>query len=83
MKKLILSLMVTAFAIGTQAGDTSACCSKDGAGCCAATTTTAAKAQCPMAKDKKANASLAGKNNKTSLNKQKLETPKAISVASR
>ena len=50
MKKLVLSVMVTAFAVAVYAGEGKSCSDKEGGSCCAAKTKTSqqAQAQCPM-----------------------------------
>lgn len=73
MKKLILSVVVAAFAVAVQAGD--GACSEGG--CCAAKqASTEAKGECPMAakQAKLASKSKAGKQTV----KQQLKSPKAV-----
>ncbi len=88
MKKLILSLMLVAFAVAVvQAGDDAKTCSdKDKAACCAkAKAGDQAKAQCPMAKEAKANCPYADKATKANCDKdaaqkQALASPKALAT---
>jgi len=51
MKRIILSVMVLAFAVAVQAADTKACQDKDKPACCPskAKTSTEAKGDCPFA----------------------------------
>jgi hypothetical protein len=67
MKKLLLSLMLVAFAVAVQAGDDKSCADK---ACCSKTKATAdAKAACPMA----------GKQAKdAAASKQPIQSPKAL-----
>lgn len=80
MKKLILSVMLTAFAVALNAGEAKA--GADKAPCCAKSTADA-KAVCPMskeAKDAKAACPMAGKDAKaTAAVKQPLQSPKVAS----
>jgi hypothetical protein len=78
MKKLILSVVVAAFAFAVQAGGDAACSEKSGS-CCAAKqqVSTDAKAQCPMAKQQAAKAQNAGAKQVSV--KQPLKSPKAMS----
>ncbi len=70
MKKLLLSLFVSAFAVAVQAGDDGACTS-----CCAASKDSVqAKSECSMAKQAKAK-----KGARQASAKQVLKSPKATS----
>jgi len=73
MKKLILSAIVSAFVVGAYAGE--AC---DGSSCCAKTQTTQTKSS-TCTKSQKTYT----KSNKNSTSKQPLQSPKAMSLASR
>ncbi len=88
MKKLILSLVMVAFAVAVQAGDDAKSCpDKDKAACCAKMKAgDQAKAQCPMNKEAKATCPYADKADKACCNKdmaqkdaqkQALNSPKA------
>jgi hypothetical protein len=79
MKKIILSVMLVAFAVAVQAGDTKSCQAKEGSksACCAVKTSSQAKSGCcPMmgakggCKDKQAK-------------QNALVSPKAASLASK
>ena len=48
MKKLILSLVIVAFAVAVQAGDSKACAGKDKTACTAKTSCSADKTACTM-----------------------------------
>lgn len=79
MKKLILTIVVAAFAVAVQAGD--------GACCAAQQTSNGAKATCPMAQEAKADCTMAKQAKVASskskaatrqvANKQALKSPKA------
>jgi hypothetical protein len=58
MKQIILSVMVMAFAVAVQAGDSTTCQNKDKAGCCAGKVQTSIQAQ--TAPDKGASSCCAG-----------------------
>ena len=81
MKKIILSVMVTAFAVAVYAGEGKACSDKEGS-CCAgkAKTSVQVKGECPMAKQASACSSTAAKN-KGIAAKQVLMSPKAQAEA--
>jgi hypothetical protein len=76
MKKLILSVVVAAFAVAVQAGD--GACSEGG--CCAAKqASTEAKAECPMAAKQAKQTKLASKSKAGKQTvKQQLKSPKAV-----
>jgi len=76
MKKLLLSVVVAAFAVAVQAGDNGAC----GSCCSTKKTSVEAKGECPMSKQAKANASKTDKTlAKQASLKQPLKSPKATS----
>ncbi len=71
MKKLLLSLVVAAFAVAVQAGNDGSCSA--GGSCCAAKKAASeAKAECPMAKQAKVK-----KGASQASAKQALKSPKA------
>ncbi|HEY5911770.1 MAG TPA: hypothetical protein VJA21_14305 [Verrucomicrobiae bacterium] len=72
MKKLLLSVVVAAFAVAVQAGDNGTCAEKAGSCCPMKQSATAAKAECPMAKKAKIT-----KGAKQATAKQALKSPKA------
>jgi hypothetical protein len=78
MKKLVLSLVVAAFAVAVQAGES---CSEKASSCCAAKNASKqVKAECPMAKQAKATSTKADKvGAKQASVKQPLKSPKANS----
>lgn len=80
MKKIILSLVVAAFAVAVQAGDDAACATKAAAGgCCAskqATTQVNSQKSCPMA-DKEG----VCKMKSSKIAKKQLKSPKAKAEA--
>jgi len=82
MKKIILSIVVAAFAVSVQAGGDDACGTKaEGGSCCAAKQATQAKADlkaCPVAA-KQANGTCQAKNAKIA--KKQLKSPKALAEA--
>ena len=85
MKKLLLTVIVAAFAVAAQAGNDKSCADKDSAGCCAkskVSTSTEAKGECCMAKAAAGTcpfkAKVASKSTKTH---QALLSPKAVSIA--
>ncbi|HWH70177.1 MAG TPA: hypothetical protein VNT26_12385 [Candidatus Sulfotelmatobacter sp.] len=86
MKKLILSVMVAAFAVAVQAGEAKACADKEKGGCCAkAKAAEQTKAECPMAQQKaKATCPYAGKATaKDSATKPALTSPKATTTTAK
>lgn len=72
MKKLLLSVVVAAFAVAVQAGDSPACAEKTSSCCAVKQASTEAKAGCPLAKQAKAS-----KCGKQITAKQALKSPKA------
>jgi len=86
MKKLLFSVVLVAFAVAAQAGDSACCATKQvqatTPSCCAKTETAQQNnATCPVAgKNAK---QTAGKKVKQNGAKQALSSPKAISLASR
>jgi hypothetical protein len=82
MKKLLLSVILAAFAVAVQASDTkSACSDKEGSCCAGAKATEQTKAQCSMAKQAKAGTcSMTGKV-ATKEVKPVLQSPKALADA--
>ena len=90
MKKLILSVMLAAFAVAVQAGDDKANATQEKPACCAKAKTAAAdKAECPMAAHAKGQCPYAAKSAckegccKEASGKQALLSPKAASEAIR
>lgn len=85
MKKLILSIMLVAFAAAVQAGDDKATATQEKPACCAkAKAACADKAECPMAKQAKAQCAQGGKTcSKDAAAKQVLASPKAASDATK
>lgn len=85
MKKIILSVMLAAFAVAVQAGENKASCADKDGGCCAGKTTTATstKAQCSMAKEqtKASCPAMAKSASKVTHTRQALLSPKAASNA--
>ncbi len=89
MKKLVLSVIVTAFAVGVYAGEGKSCSDKEGGSCCAAKTKTSqqaqgqcpmqAKSQCSMAKETAASCSNTAKSRTTAA--KVLQSPKAQAEA--
>ncbi len=81
MKKVILSVMLVAFAVAVQAGDAKSCADKEQGGCCPKAKPGAeAKAECPMAKQAKAQCPMAKQakaGEKDAPVKQALASPKA------
>jgi hypothetical protein len=79
MKKLVLSVMVTAFAVAVYAGEGKTCSDKEGGSCCAAKTKTSqqAQGQCSMAKET-ASCSNTAKSRTTA---KVLQSPKAQAEA--
>ena len=87
MKKLVLSVIVTAFAVAVYAGEGKSCSDKEGGSCCAAKTKTSqqvqgqcpmqAKSQCSMAKET-ASCSNTAKSRTTA---KVLQSPKAQAEA--
>ncbi len=73
MKKLLLSVVLGAFAVAAQAGDDATCSEKAGSCCSAAKVSSQAKAECTMAKQAKAN-----KGVKQASARQILKSPKAM-----
>ncbi len=81
MKKILLSVVLAGFAIAVQAGDDKPACSASG-GCCAKKAATEeTKAECPMAKQASATTCTKNKANKQVITKQKLQSPKAMTLA--
>ncbi len=79
MKKLILSVVVTAFAVAVYAGEGKSCADKEGS-CCSAKTKTSqeVKGECPMAKQAAAGCCAnATAKTKTTVAKRILQSPKA------
>ncbi len=72
MKKLLLSLVVAAFAVAVQAGSDGACSEKGGSCCAATKVSSQAKTECPMAKQAKVT-----KTARQASAKQALKSPKA------
>jgi hypothetical protein len=90
MKKLVLSVILAAFAVAVQAGNTPATSEKASgdkdSSCCGKTpTATEAKGQCPMAKESKASccSSMAKNATKETSTKPALQSPKAMADARR
>ena len=81
MKKLILSVVVTAFAVAVYAGEGKSCSDKEGS-CCSAKTKTSqqVKGECPMAKQATASCPNSAKS-RTTAAKQVLQSPKAQAEA--
>jgi len=80
MKKLVLSIVVAAFAVAVQAGDAACADKAASAGCCAAkqAAVQANNAECPMAKQAKIAKAKADKNSKQAAIKKPLKSPKAV-----
>jgi len=77
MKKLVLSMMVAAFAVVVQAADNKAPAAEKPACCCAKKASMETKAECPMAKQADATCCHASKQaTKKSLTRQALRSPK-------
>lgn len=77
MKKLVLSIVVAAFAVAVQAGG-DGCCSEKASSCCSAQKTSVdAKAECPMAKQAKANGQKTDKSLAKQASVKPLKSPKA------
>jgi len=78
MKKLILSVVVTAFAVAVYAGEGKSCADKEGS-CCSAKTKTSqqVKGECPMAKQTAASCCSETAKTKTTVAKRILQSPKA------
>ena len=86
MKKLICSVMLTAFALAVQAGDNKSCCGdKEAASCCTKTKVSEqTTGECSMAKQAKTNCAYAAKNaSKEMVKKEALLSPKALADARR
>jgi hypothetical protein len=87
MKKLVLSVILAAFAVAVQAGNDKAVnekasADKDSSCCCKTPTATEAKAECPMAKESKAACPYMAKNaTKDASAKPALQSPKALADA--
>ncbi len=81
MKKLLLVLILTAFAIGVEAADKKAQAAQDKPACCAQTKATVAEGECPMAKG--TCCAKMAKNAKAAPAKQALLSPKAASFAAK
>ena len=82
MKKILLSMMLAAFAIAVQASDTKSACSDKEGSCCAKTKATEqTKAECPMAKQAKAGACPFAGKVATKEAKPVLQSPKAFADA--
>jgi hypothetical protein len=79
MKKLVLSMVVAAFAVAVQAGADKA--SPADAGCCAKKASTEAKAECPMAKQGGTCCKAAKSTAKQTSGKQAVKSPKALADA--
>ncbi len=75
MKKLILSVVLAAFAVAVQAGDTQ--------GSCCAKAAQQTKAECPMAKQAKGTCPKAAKKLAKQTVTKPLHSPKAVADAAR
>ena len=90
MKKLVLSMILAAFAVAVQASNPpaandKACGDKDSSCCGKTPTATEAKGQCPMAKESKAAccSNMAKNATKETSAKPALQSPKAMADARR
>ncbi|HWV99687.1 MAG TPA: hypothetical protein VNZ64_08355 [Candidatus Acidoferrum sp.] len=82
MTKLVLSMMLAAFAVAVQAADNKALGDKDSSCCGQTKTSTEAKAECPMAKQGKATCPYMARNTtKEVAAKPALTSPKALADA--
>ncbi len=72
MKKLLLSMVMAAFAVAAQAGNDGACSEKGGSCCAATKVSDQTKKECPMAKQAKIS-----KGARQASAKQALKSPKA------
>ncbi len=78
MKKLILSIVLSAFAVATYAGE-----SCDGSSCCSAKTKTSMETKASSCPYSHKTVTKVSKENKAYGSKQALQSPKAMSLASR
>ena len=82
MKKILLPIMLAAFAVAVQASDTkSSCCDKETSCCTKAKVTEQTKAECTMAKQAKAGTCPFAAKVATKEAKPVLQSPKALADA--